>query len=414
VATGRPPDSEHVARASDWSLLLRACHCDTSELGIAVAQRFPDRRASEWADFLALMDRQGVGSLAASALLSVDADLIPESVRAALQDRVHLGALRAEIQVLELLGILDTLEARGIAAIAYKGQTLSMLAYGRTGVRDSGDLDVLVHESDVTAAEEVLRRRGYRKNSTGVLRPQVEARWPWAYNETEFVSHDGWVFVDLHWRMYPAQYPFRVDPIRLWSRPAQMMLGGREVRVFPAETLVGHLCLHGAKDHWRKLLWLCDIDRVIRVSPAFDWNEVRALAEESHARRAVGLTLLLVHRFFDTPLPKDVLAPLAADETLTRLLARVEGQLATGGIRCPWWLAHFLVFPFHLEVLDSWRDGVVYTGRTLVNPGAWDWDFQKVHLPDFLHWLYFLLRPLRLLATLPREAFRRGRRPQGR
>lgn len=414
MATSRHADSGRAVRASDWSLLVRACRSDASGLGPAVAQRFPDRRASEWADLLTLMDQQGVGPLAASALLSVDPDLIPEDVRAALLERVRLGALRAGIQVSELLGILGTLEARGVDAIPYKGQTLSMVAYGRTGIRDSGDLDLLVHESDVTAAEEVLRGRGYRRTSPGVLRPRVEAAWPWAYHETEFVSHDGWVFVDLHWRMYPAQYPFRVDPTRLWSRPARIMLGGREVRVFPAETLVGHLCLHGTKDHWRKLLWLCDIDRVIRVSPAFDWDEVRAFAAESRGRRAVGLTLLLVHRLLETPLPQDVLAPLAGDETLTRLLARVEDELATGGIRRPWWLAHFLVFPFHLEVFDSWRDGVAYTGRALVNPAAWDWDFQKVQLPDSLDWLYFLLRPLRLLVTLPRAAFQRGRRPGGR
>ena len=147
MATNRHPDSGQAVRASDWSLLLRACRSDASGLGAAVAERFPDRRASDWADFLALMDQQGVGSLAASALLSVDADLIPEDVRAALRERVQLGALNAGIQVAELLGILGTLEARGVAAIAYKGQTLSMLAYGRTGVRDSGDLDLVVHKA---------------------------------------------------------------------------------------------------------------------------------------------------------------------------------------------------------------------------------------------------------------------------
>ena len=159
-------------RASDWSLLLRACHSDGTGLAERVAQRFPDRRASDWTGFLALMDRQGVGPLAATALLSIEAELIPEDVRAALRERVQLGALRAGIQVPELLAILEALEARGIAAIAHKGQTLSMLAYGRTGVRDSVDLDLVVRESDVTAAEEVLRARGYRRNSPGDLRPR--------------------------------------------------------------------------------------------------------------------------------------------------------------------------------------------------------------------------------------------------
>lgn len=407
-------DGQGDVRADDWSLLLRACRSDTAGMGAAVAERFPGRRAGDWAGFLALMDLQGAGSLAAATLLSVEGDLIPEEVRAALRERIQLGALRAGIQVPELLAILEALEARGVAAIAHKGQALSMLAYGRTGVRDSVDLDLVVHECDVTTAEEVLSARGYRRNSPGVLRPRVEAGWRKAYNETEFVSHDGWVFVDLHWRMYPAHFPFRVDQTRLWSRATRVALEGRPVRVFPVETLVALLCLHGAKDTWHKLIWLCDIDRVIRVSPSLDWDEVRDFAEGSRCRRAVGLSLLLAHRLFDTPLPTEVLAPLTADKTLTRLLARVEGELATGGIRRPWWLERFGVLPFHLEVFDSWRDGVVYTGRALVTPLAWDWELKKVQLPDPLYGLYYLLRPLRLLATLPRDAVRRVRGREGR
>jgi len=61
----------------------------------------------------------------------------------------------------ELLAILEALDGRGIEAIAHKGPTLSALAFGRAGVRDSVDLDLVVRERDVTAAEQVLRGRGY-------------------------------------------------------------------------------------------------------------------------------------------------------------------------------------------------------------------------------------------------------------
>jgi hypothetical protein len=414
VATSRQPDSEEAVRAGDWSLLLHACRADTSGLSTAVAERFPGRRASDWTGFLALMDQQGVGVLAATALLSVAADLLPEDIRAALRERIQLGALRAGIHVPELLAILEALEARRVATIAYKGETLSMLAYGRMGVRESVDLDLVVRESDVTAAEEVLCARGYRRSSPGVLRPRVEAAWRKAWNETEFISGDGWVVVDLHWRAYAARYPFRIDPTRLWSRTAPMTLRGREVPVFRAETLLGLLCLHGAKDEWHKLIWLCDVDRLIRVSPSLDWEEIRSFAEEGRCRRVVGLGLLLARRLFETPLPVPVLARLAEDEDLVRLVSRVEKALATGGITRSWWLGIIDVWPFHLEVFDSWRDGALYVGRTLVTPLAWDWELLEVRLPDSLYGLYYVLRPLRLLATLVRESLRRGLRLEGR
>jgi hypothetical protein len=394
--------------SADWSLLLRACRSDVTGLGDGVAERFPGRRASDWAGVLALMDAQGVGPLAGSALLSVDPDLLPLDVREALHERVQLGSLRERVLVPELLGILEAFEARGVETIAYKGPALSAMAYGRAGIRDSVDLDLVVRESDVASAEEVLRRRGYRRHNPPGLRPRVEAAWRAAGNAAEFVSGDEWVFVDLHWRLFPARFPFRVDPARLWSRPARVRLGSREVRVFPAATLVGLLCLHGAKDRWRRLIWLCDVDRLIRVSPSLDWKEVCRFAEEGRYRRAAGLGLLLANRLLETPLPPAVLKWLARDQGLVRLAASVEGQLVAGGIDRPWWLEIFNVWPFHLEVFDTWRDGARYVGRTLLTPEAGDWELLKVRLPDPLFPLYSLLRPPRQLATLVRESVRRA------
>ncbi|HSD65926.1 MAG TPA: nucleotidyltransferase family protein, partial [Vicinamibacteria bacterium] len=168
-----------AGRRRDWDLLLQACRAERTGLDLAarVAERFPGRRAGDWDGFLGLMDGQGAALLAGSALLSIDEDVVPEEVRAALEDRIRLGTLRAKIQVPELLAILEALEGRGIDAIAHKGPALSALAYGRAGVRDSVDLDVLVHGSDVTAAERVLRERGYRRHSPGDLGPREEAGW---------------------------------------------------------------------------------------------------------------------------------------------------------------------------------------------------------------------------------------------
>jgi hypothetical protein len=360
------------------------------------------------------MDAQGVGPLAASALLSLDPQLFPPGVRTALYERVRLGSLRAGVLVPELVGILGAFDERGIEAIAYKGPALSALAYGRPGIRDSVDLDLVVREGDVAAAQEALCRRGYRRQSPPQLRPRVEAAWRAAANAAEFLSGDDWVFVDLHWGVCPARYPFRVDASRLWARPAHQTLGGRTVRVFPAETLLGLLCLHGAKDRWQRLIWLCDVDRVVRASPCLDWGEVLEFAGEGRCRRALGLGLLLARRVLETPLPASFLESLAQDERLQRLVATVADALVAGGIGRAWWAEHFNLWPFHLEVFDSWSDGARYVSRTLVTPDPEDWPLIKAPLPDALFPLYFQVRPLRKVAALVRLSFRRASRPSRR
>jgi putative nucleotidyltransferase-like protein len=399
--------SPAVERPDAWFLLLRACRADVTGLGNEVARRFPDRGASDWDALVALVDVQGVGSLAATALLSIDAGLVPDAVRRALHERVLLGRLRERILVPELLGILEAFEERGVEAIAYKGPALASLAYGQPSLRESVDLDLVVR--DVPAAEEVLRRRGYRRNKPPEsLRPPLEAAWRAAGHAAEFVSGDGLCFVDLHWRMCPLRYPFRVAPTTLWSRPARARLGGREVRVFPTETLVGLLCLHGTKDRWRRLIWLCDVDRLVRISPSLDWEEVRRFAEEARCRRAVRLGLLLASRLLATPLPGPVLGWLGQEPQLAQLAARVEDQIVSGGVGGPWWLETFGVRAFHLEVFDHWIDGARYVGRTLATAEPGDWELRRIPLPDALFPLYAPLRLARKVAVLVRESVRRA------
>ena len=272
----------------------------------------------------------------------------------------------------------------------------------------------MVRESDVAPAQEALLARGYRRQSPPELSPRIEAAWRKQANAAEFLSGDEWVFVDLHWRMSPARYPFRVDAARLWSRDARVSLGGRDVRVFPAETLLALLGLHGAKDRWQRLVWLCDVDRLIRVTPSLDWDEVAGVATEGRFRRALGLALVLARRLLGTPLPGSFVGRLAPEEGLERLAASVESDLATGGIRRAWWLEHISVWPFHLEIFDSWVDGVRYVGRSLVTPDPVEWPLIKAPLPDALFPLYFQVRPFRKLASLVRLCVRRALGPGAR
>lgn len=406
--------SPSSARERDWALLLAACRFGAPDLAERVDERFGKAAAAEWSGFLRLMDEQGTGPLAASALLDLDEQLLPAQVRTSLAERVRLASLRAAVLVDELLEIVDAFDQRGIEVVAHKGPALSLLAYGRVGIRDSVDLDLVVRESDVDAAERLLRARGYRRHSPGDLRPRVEAAWRRAWNETEFVSADGWVFVDLHWRICPERFPFRVDAPRLWSRLPRAPLG-QGVRVFRPEAQVVLLSVHGAKDRWERLVWLCDLDRLVRTYPALDWHDVLGTAEEARCVRATALGLVLALNLLGTPLP----AAVRSQPALVRvesLAARLARELAAGARRSRGPLARIGVTPFQLEVFDGRADAVRYLYRSLVTPMAWDFELERIRLPDALYGLYYPLRVARLLVTpvrdFVRQLFRSGTDPR--
>jgi hypothetical protein len=397
VVAPRPSERER-----DWALLLAACRDGSPGLFERVDERLGKATAAEWSGFLRLMDEQGTGPLAASALLELEADRIPAEVRTALAERVRLANLRAAVLVDELLEIVDAFEKRGIEVVAHKGPALSLLAYGRVGVRDSVDLDLVVREGDVDAAERLLRERGYRRHSPGDLRPRVEAAWRRAWNETEFVSADGWVFVDLHWRICPERFPFRVDAPRLWSRLPRAPLGGQGVRVFRPEAQVVLLSVHGAKDRWERLVWLCDLDRLVRTRPPLDWDDVLGTAEEARCLRATALGLLLSENLLGTPLPAAVRSQPAL-VAVEPLAARLGRELAAGARPSRGPLARIGVTPFQLEVFDVRADAARYVYRSLVTPMAWDFELERIRLPDALYGLYYPLRVARLLATPVRD-----------
>jgi hypothetical protein len=393
------------ARERDWALLLAACRFGAPDLAERVDERFGKAAAAEWSGFLRLMDEQGTGPLAASALLDLDEQLLPAQVRSSLAERVRLANLRAGVLVGELLEIVDAFEQRGIEVVAHKGPALSLLAYGRVGARDSVDLDLVVRESDVDAAERLLRERGYRRSLPGDLSPRADRAWRRVGNEIEFVGD--WIFVDLHWRLFPTWLPFRLEPGPLWPLAQRVSLAGGTLRTWSREVqLVAH-CLHGAKDRWRKMLWLCDVDRLVRGIPAPSWDTVVALGEAARGRRALGLGLLLAHRLLGTPLPPEVAACVERDPGTTRLVEEVARRLPRGPVARPWWMASPDVWPFHVRVFDTRLDGLSYLGRCVLTPVPWGWEVAHIPLPDVLYPLYYVLKPARMAGGMTRKGMQR-------
>jgi hypothetical protein len=152
-------------------------------------------------------------------------------------------------------------------------------------------------------------------------------------------------------------------------------------------------------------VWLCDLDRLVRTSTALDWDDVLGTAEEARCRRATALGLLLSENLLGTPLPAAVRSEPAL-VAVEPLAARLRHDLAAGQKRSRGPLARIGVTPFQLEVFDGRADAVRYVYRSLVTPMAWDFELERIRLPDALYGLYYPLRVARLLVTPVRDALR--------
>ncbi len=175
--------------------------------------------------------------------------------------------------------VANDLERVGVNAVLLKGPTISRWLYDLPDERPYDDIDMLVRERDLAAAEAVLRNGGFR-----------------------FV-HDDWhgriwlrgpINVDLHRRIVGlAADPDRVFEVVLGSSE-RFDLGRGSIRMPSAPARALLVALHAAQHGPDLPHPLEDLHRAVERLPVETWGEAAALATDLGAQEAfvVGLDLL--------------------------------------------------------------------------------------------------------------------------
>ena len=89
-------------------------------------------------------------------------DAVPQKIQLEL---THFNKANAQKNLRltgELLRLLDLFQQNAIPIAAFKGPVLAHSVYGHISLREFSDLDVIVHEADLSKAEDILIARGYQ------------------------------------------------------------------------------------------------------------------------------------------------------------------------------------------------------------------------------------------------------------
>ena len=106
----------------------------------------------------------------------------------------------------------------------------------------------------------------------------------------------------------------------------------------------------------------------------------------------LNLGLALAHELLDAPLPGEVKSRVSSDAAARELAGRVTRRLFDGDAASPAGL--FRSMNFNLRARDDWRDKARYVGFVFTPT---DGDLGVLRLPAGLSFVYYLLRPFRLL-----------------
>ena len=321
----------------------------------------------DWERIFRFAVRHGLGGLIVPNLEDALGDRFPPDWQHQFRDRARRLAIQNLLTVRELIGILDDLGQRGIVAVPYKGPALSAQLYGSLALRESCDLDVLVHPWDADAARDVLVARGYREGE-GLVGPRRDFMLESRYGQR--FERAGGQIVELHWGFTNGDVAFPVSLESLTPRLTEVRLGGRTVAAFGLEDLLLILCVHGAKHRWNRLEWILGVGEIAgRMDPS-RWASLLARGEGLRCRRALLLGLLLAGRYAGVTLPPPVYRAVHSDAKVLDLAVEV-GRLLREETPIPESLHRSLSLEhdlFHIGLREGLGDRLRYLRYRFTTP----------------------------------------------
>ena len=377
---------------AEWSFLQAACS-EISHPEKMDRIRLLSCESIRWNLLLDLADRHGAQPLLCQSLVGVQ-DVVPPAEMSALKKRYQINLHKALFLSRELIRIVEHLSALSIEVMPYKGVALAEMAYGDIALRHAGDIDVLIRPQDFPRIRDAVRELGYTPHLS--LSPAEERAYLKSGYECAFDGAAGPNLLELQWAIQPSFYAIDFDMDALFQRAVTVSVAGHTMKTPSSEDLLLVLSAHAAKHVWGRLVWLCDIARIMGL-PTLDWTWIASQAKSLGIVRILRVSMLLANRLLSAIIPPAAQAGLPEDPGTPALVDEIQTHIASESVFNVESLAYFrLMMRLRERPLDRLR----FLQRLALTPGPGEW--QAIHLPAPLFPLYRLVRLSRLAARFVR------------
>jgi hypothetical protein len=375
---------------TEWSLLLAACSATPPEEKRA-RLLLQLQRPVRWQRLLAVADQHGVQPLLWQALSGAE-EAVPAAEMRSLKQNCQANLHKALLLSCELIRIVEHLSALGIEVMPYKGPALAEVLYADIGQRQPGDIDLLIHPQDLPGIRAAVRELGY------VPHDQFSALEERAYlksgYECAFDGAAGRNLLELQWAIQPRFYAVDFDMEVLFQRAVIVTVAGQAMRTPSPADLFLILSVHAAKHVWGRLVWLCDLARLMSL-PELDWSWIGGQAQRLGIVRILRVTMLAANRLLGAAIPAAAQSALPEDGAIPALLEEIQGYIVSEAAFNVESLAYFRLM---LRLRERRADRLRFLLRLGFTPGPGEW--ATVRLPRPLFPLYRLVRLSRVAAKL--------------
>ena len=377
---------------AEWSFLLAACS-EIPRQEKTERLRQLSRELIRWNLLFDLADRHGARPLLHQAVTDLDG-AVPAAEMSALQQSYQTNLHKALFLSRELIRIVDQLSALDIDVVPYKGLALAELAYGDIALRQAGDIDLLIRPQDLPRIRDAVRELGYTPHlnfSAAEERAYLKSGY-----ECAFDGAAGPNLLEVQWAIQPRFYAIDFDMDGIFRRAVAVTVAGRAMKTPSPEDLLLILSAHAAKHAWGRLIWLCDIARIMGLQK-LNWSSIESQAKELGMVRIVRVSLLLANQLLRAAIPPEAQAKLGEDAATLQFVDEIHSHIASETAFDVESMAYFRLM---MRLRERRSDRLRFLQRLAFTPGPGEW--HAVGLPAPLFPLYRMVRLARLAARLVR------------
>jgi len=342
---------------------------------------------SNWDILLEFADEKCLIPILHGELSKFHSGQIPNEFLDELNKRFRESARYNLILKSELLRIIDEFNKNGLNIIPFKGVILSELLYGDLSIRPFSDLDLFIGKEDFLKANELLLNLNYL--------PQFDINPISINNYFESVYFSNYthkssnIVIDLQWSIESMNYSFSLSLDKLINVSELSYISGKKVNTFSNEDLLILLSIHGSKHNWSRLIWICDIAKLLSSSYSFDWNKIFNKCVELKCKRMFLISILLCKSLFNINIPEIVKSEIKSDKRVHKLLEEICHSIFDNKKT-----KNYKYFSPYIRSMDSLKDKVNFF-INLIRPTPLE--YRIISLPQYMHFLYYPIRFSRLL-----------------
>ena len=374
---------------TEWSLLRAACAEVPPPQKTARIRKLLGSQI-RWDSLLSLAEYHGVQPILARSLMSFE-DQIPTQTLITLKQSYRANLHKALLLSGEFVRVVDSLSQAGVDFIPYKGLALAETVYGDIALRQAGDIDLLIHATDLKRVQEAMGKIGYVPHLN--FSEDEEAAYIKSGYECAFDGAAGKNLLEVQWAIEPHFYAVDVDLEGLFRRAQTVRVMGVDTKSLSPEDLFVVLGLHAAKHVWGRLIWLCDLQRISGLP--LNWKKIADDAQELGVVRILHVTLLLAERLLGSPYPTLAAENLPEDSAAETLAGEIETYISNDKTYDVESLAYFrLMLRLRERRINRFR----FVSRFVFTPGPGEWAVMR--LPKLLFPLYRVLRITRLAGRM--------------